>query len=90
MTFVTKLKVGARGQITVPKNIRESLGISSNREVIAEIDNDQMIIKSVKANIAEKLKRMAEKINIPADRIKKSDDHYDEMMAEGLKLKLRK
>ena len=89
MTFVTKLKVGARGQITVPKNIREFLGIICNKEVIAEVDRDRMIIKSVKVDIDKKFKCLAERVNIPADRIKKSDDYYDEMMAEGLKLKLK-
>ena len=48
-----------------------------------------MIIKSVKVDIDKKFKSIAERVNLP-EKIKKIDEYYDEMMAEGLKLKLKK
>ena len=40
--FKVKTKVGARGQIVIPKVIRESLGIVENKTVLLELDKKSL------------------------------------------------
>ncbi|MBI2565352.1 AbrB/MazE/SpoVT family DNA-binding domain-containing protein [Candidatus Woesearchaeota archaeon] len=37
-----KTKVGARGQIVIPKIIRENLGITKNKTVLLELDKKEL------------------------------------------------
>ena len=43
-----KTKIGARGQLVIPRMIRESLGITDNTDVILEVDKKIISIKSFK------------------------------------------
>lgn len=40
-----KLKVGPKGQVVIPKFIREKLGITSRRYVIVEFKEGKLVIK---------------------------------------------
>lgn len=53
MTIV-KTKIGARGQIVIPKIFRENLGVKEGTEIIMELQNSELIIKSPKKDIPEK------------------------------------
>jgi AbrB family looped-hinge helix DNA binding protein len=43
-----KMKVGPKGQIVIPKEIRDITGIKENTEVIISLNNDCIVIKKSK------------------------------------------
>ena len=51
--------VGERGQITIPKDIREKEGLKPKDKVIVKIENNQIIVEKALSK-AEKEKLMAE------------------------------
>ena len=53
-----KTKVGARGQIVIPKIVRESLGIVENSTLVLELD--EKVIHLVPQNGLEIMKRWQE------------------------------
>ena len=55
-----KTKVGARGQIVIPKAIRENLGIVKNRTVVLELEDKVVkLIPERGADIVESWKQIA-------------------------------
>ncbi len=44
--MIIKRKVGPKGQIIIPKDVRELLNIKPGSEVLIEICNDEIIIRS--------------------------------------------
>jgi len=43
-----KMKVGSKGQVVIPKEIREITGIKENTEVVVSLNNDSIIIRKLK------------------------------------------
>ena len=43
-----KTKVGPKGQVVIPKDIRDKIGIKEYSEVIVDILDDSVIIKKLK------------------------------------------
>ena len=43
-----KTKVGPKGQVVIPKDIRDKIGIKEYSEVIVDIFNDSVIIRKLK------------------------------------------
>ena len=57
-----KTKVGARGQIVIPKIIRESLGITQNKTVVLSIEEKKLIvIPSVEEDILKRWEENSKK-----------------------------
>jgi len=57
-----KVKLGERGQLVIPKVIRESLGLVENRMVILEVKDKVIEIKPFSAEeIVERWKKISEK-----------------------------
>jgi len=57
-----KTKVGPKGQIVIPKILREEYNISPGDEVIIKENNDTLILEKPKEDIVKKLEEMAKKI----------------------------
>ena len=56
------MKLGERGQLVIPKVIRESLGLVENRMVILEVKDKVIEIKPFSAEeIVERWEKMSEK-----------------------------
>ena len=55
-------KMSTKGQIVVPRNIRESMGIGGDEQFVVMADNDEIIMKPVKdaLNINRKKSKFAE------------------------------
>ena len=43
-----KMKVGSKGQVVIPKEIRDITGIKENTEVMVSLNGDKILIKPVK------------------------------------------
>jgi len=57
-----KVKLGERGQLVIPKVIRESLGLVENRMVILEVKDKVIEIKPFSAEeIVERWEKISEK-----------------------------
>ena len=52
------LKIGSKGEIFPPKEVRESLGLTSNQPILVKVYNNRMII--------QKLESVDEILNKPA------------------------
>ena len=59
--IVVKVKVGSRGQIVIPKILRDNFGIFENSEVLIEADEDGIRIKPVRTDIVERWEEIARK-----------------------------
>lgn len=56
-----KVKLGAKGQLVIPKVIRESLGLTENKIIILEVKDKTIEIKALDEEIPEKWRAIAEK-----------------------------
>ena len=57
-----KTKVGVRGQIVIPKSIRDNLGITQNKTVILEVEDKVLkLIPSKSEEIAKRWEDIAKK-----------------------------
>lgn len=49
-------KVGKKSQIVIPKEIRETVGISEGDELIVDVEGDKVILKVKPKNYTKKLR----------------------------------
>lgn len=56
-----KVKLGSKGQLVIPKVIRESLGLVENKTVILEVRDKRIEIVPLDDDIADKWQGIAEK-----------------------------
>ena len=62
-----KSRMGERGQVTIPKPIRERLGIRSGEEVEFEEHGDHLVVrKSVDSDLLERLRGLVSRRDIDA------------------------
>ena len=58
------VRLGPKGQLVIPKIFREAYKIYPMQEAIVKTNEEGILIKRNEENISEKLKKIAEKINI--------------------------
>lgn len=75
-----KTKVGAKGQIVIPKPFREEYGIMPGSTVALKEEEGKITISRPNADVVGTLRRMAKKGGTY-----NSDEAYDEEMRERLK-----
>lgn len=63
-----KVKLGDKGQLVIPKVIRESLGIAENSTIILEVKDKVIEIKTVDESIPEKWRAIAEKEGLDVEK----------------------
>ena len=49
-----KLKLGARGELILPKKVREQLGLTRNKTIILEVKEKSAEIKAAQEDLAQK------------------------------------
>ncbi|MDI6640408.1 MAG: AbrB/MazE/SpoVT family DNA-binding domain-containing protein [Methanocellales archaeon] len=80
MTIVIKSKVGSRGQIVIPKIVRENLGMIEGSGIIIEMVDDEIRIKSTKRDILSRWSRIADDEGMDVKKeIKYGDRLYEEI-----------
>ena len=58
-----KVRLGAKGQIVIPKIFREAYKMYPEQEVIIKETEEGVVIKKNTGDVVEKLRKIAEKIN---------------------------
>ena len=66
-----KVKVGSRGQIVIPKPIREMFHIKAGESIFFRVENDEILIRKEKG--LKILKRMLNRIKNKGEEPKKID-----------------
>ncbi len=71
-----------KGQVVIPKNLREMLGMRAGTKVVFEVEGDRMIIKK-----ARNIKKEFEKIAAQGESISKIDldKEYEEQIEERMR-----
>lgn len=78
-----KVRLGAKGQIVIPKILRDKYKLYPKNEVIIKEDKDGIIIKKPDDNLIEKLREIAKSINMkkidlsPKNLKKLRDEQYE-------------
>lgn len=73
-------KVGERGQVTLPKELRERFGIHGGDEVVVRDENDRIVIEKPvdRATLAEGYRRRADRDRTVADALDGVSSEADE------------
>jgi len=75
----TKMKVGPKGQIVIPKEIRDEENIFPGDEVFVELSDKGILIEKPKKDVVAEFERLAKSIGYN----KKIDPHvYEEELEE--------
>lgn len=62
-------KVGPKGQVVIPSDIREMLGIRPGEQVVVEVDDGNVVIKRKEESIASHLSQL-----VPEEKKKNIDE----------------
>lgn len=75
-----KVKLGPKGQIVIPKVIRESLGMIKNKYIILEVKEKTIEIRSLpERDLTKKWGEIAKKYGGRVDKLKYGDRLYQEV-----------
>lgn len=77
-----KMKVGPKGQVVIPKEMRDEKKILPGDEVLMELSDEGILIEKPKRDIIEEMKKIAKSIGYKG----KIDPHlYEEELEERWK-----
>ena len=83
------VKLGAKGQVVIPKIFRDNYKIYPKQEVIIVAKDEGVLIKKQDDNIIEKLREIAKRINLKGEKIspkylkKLRNKQYEERSRKG-------
>ena len=84
-----KVKLGAKGQVVIPKIFRDNYKIYPKQEVIIMAKDEGVLIKKQDDNIIEKLREIAKRVNLKGEKIspkylkKLRNKQYEERSRKG-------
>ncbi|MBI2137508.1 AbrB/MazE/SpoVT family DNA-binding domain-containing protein [Candidatus Woesearchaeota archaeon] len=80
--MIAKMKIGPKGQVVIPKLIRDDFGLKPGGEVIVDYNGRDVVIRKTASNIAEIARAIAmsgRKVKVTAELLKKLDEEeFDE------------
>jgi len=74
--------VGKKGQVTIPKDIRDKFGIKEGTKVVFEIKGNEIVIKPEKSGkdfVEEWCSIVKKKLFGPIDLKKLKEEHYEQV-----------
>jgi AbrB family looped-hinge helix DNA binding protein len=77
-----KVKVGPKGQIVIPKHIRESLAIKPGDEVLLDIEGERAIIEPLRRNPLEVLLEISKQVGGKSSELVWGDRLYESIGEE--------
>ncbi|MDY7082045.1 MAG: AbrB/MazE/SpoVT family DNA-binding domain-containing protein [Halobacteria archaeon] len=78
-------KVGERGQVTIPKEMREKLGISGGDEIVVHEEDGKIILKTPvsRDELAEGYRRRTEELKELDHEMAETSKEADEVLGEA-------
>lgn len=73
-------KVGEKGQVTIPKDIRDMEGINPDSEVFFHVEEGKIVLEKVEGKLSETLR------NVSGDRDDEDDQIKNRMKKAGIDL----
>lgn len=62
MSKIHTMKVTEKGQVTIPKHLRDALGIGAGTEVVFESTQDTIVVRKVSDGSATRGKQLADRL----------------------------
>jgi AbrB family looped-hinge helix DNA binding protein len=73
--------VGPKGQIVIPKAVRDSLGINTNDVVLVDLESGKVSVEAVRQNSVEVLTEIARLHGVKSSELVWGDKLYEEVLA---------
>lgn len=74
------MKVGPKGQIVIPKSIREKMGILPNDVVLLDMEGEKAVVESISPDPVEILADIARKVGAKSSDLMWGDRLYAEAL----------
>ena len=81
--------VGKKGQVTIPKEIREKFGLKEGSKVSFEVKEDEIVIKPEKSGkdfVEEWCSIVKKKLDKPIDLRRLKEEYYEEQVEKDVLL----
>lgn len=84
MGDVDRRTVGERGQVTIPKDLRERLGISGGDEVVVREEDGKVVVEKpvTRADLAEGYRRRSERDRVIATEMDEVSAEADDRLGD--------
>lgn len=79
-----KIRVGKRGVIVIPKDIREKMGLEEGSILDLQVEGDKIILKA--KDLWSELRRRGRKLRVNVEEAERELDEVDELWLKRLKL----
>ena len=76
-----KVRVGPKGQIVIPKAIRDSLGINPNDVVLVDLEGGKATVEAVRRDPVDVLTEIARLYGVESSELVWGDRLYEEVLA---------
>jgi len=76
-----KVKVGPKGQIVIPKIVRDSLGIKPNDLVFVDVENGRAVLEGIHEDSLKVLAEIAQVHGVKSSELVWGDRLYEEVLA---------
>lgn len=77
-----RVKVGPKGQIVIPKPIRERMGIRPSDVVTVDVEGDRVIVETLQEDPIDTFARTAEKVGGKSSELVWGDRLYQELFGD--------
>jgi len=76
-----KVRVGPKGQVVIPKSIRDILGIKPNDLVLVDVDDGKATLEAVQMNPLKVIAEIAQLHGVKSKELVWGDKLYEEVLA---------
>lgn len=76
-----KLKLGTKGEIVIPKKIREYLGLFRDKSVTIEIKGKSVVINPMSGDVVKECEEMAKEYNLDHKKLVYGDKLYEKIFS---------
>jgi len=80
-TMKLKVRVGPKGQIVIPKSIRDILGIKPNDLVLVDVEDGKATLEAVQMNPLKVIAEIAQLHGVKSNELVWGDKLYEEVLA---------
>lgn len=75
-----KVKVGPKGQIVIPKAIREKIGINPSDVVLLDIEGERAVVETIRWDPLEKISEISRRVGAKSSELVWGDRLYEESL----------